>query len=327
MVLNEHPVRERICRTTQWTAESGFATLSFHAMGTPCRIRFAADQAAVRSLGEDLRDWVRNFEMKYSRFQPDSLISRINAAPAGTWTEVDAETDRLFALCDQLHFFTRGAFDPTALPLLQLWDWKSDSPRSPTDAEVAGAKTLVGWRKVKRRPGAIQLPVEGMALDLGGIGKEYAVDHVALRLGEAGVKGALVDFGQDVRVVGLPTGKPFWHIGLEDPAQPGRVWCGLAVKDRAVATSGDYLRCRTLNGRRIGHIVDPRTGYPVDNGVRAVSVIAPSCTLAGALSTTAFVLGNREGLAIIQSQAGAAGVVSTDRERVHTRNFHEYCVS
>jgi thiamine biosynthesis lipoprotein len=327
MVLNEHPVQERIRRTTQWASGQGMATLSFQAMGTHCRIRFAALEKEVQSLDTEIRDWVAAFEMKYSRFQPDSLVSRINSAPAGEWTEVDAETDKLFALCDQLHFFTRGAFDPTSLPLLRIWDWKSTSERFPTDSEVEQARALVGWRKIKRRKGAVQLPVPGMALDLGGIGKEYAVDCVALMVAQAGIRGALVDFGQDVRVVGLPVGKPFWHIGLEDPAKPGSVWCGLAVKDRAVATSGDYLRCRTVAGRRIGHIVDPRTGYPVDNGVRAVSVIAPSCTLAGALSTTAFVLGNREGVGIIESQMGAAGVVSGDRERMHTRNFHEYCVS
>lgn len=327
MVLNEHPVVDRVRRSSQWSSADGMATLSFQAMGTACRIRFSGGEAPHRALGESLRDWVADFERKYSRFQPDSLVSRINSAPVGQWTEVDEEADRLFALCDQLHFFTRGAFDPTALPLLRLWDWKSDSTRFPTDAEVEQARALVGWRKVKRRPGAVQLAFPGQSIDLGGIGKEYAVDCVSAQLVQAGVKGGLVDFGQDLRVVGLPVGKPFWHIGLEDPAQPGRVWCGLAVKDRAVATSGDYLRSRTLNGRRIGHIVDPRTGYPVDNGVRAVSVVAPSCTLAGALSTTAFVLGLREGVGLIEAQAGAAGVVSTDRERMHTRNFYEYCVS
>jgi thiamine biosynthesis lipoprotein len=327
MVLMEHPVQERIRRTTAWASADGVASLSFQAMGTLCQVRFAAGADEIRPLGEAIRDWVAAFEMKYSKFQPDSLISRINSAPAGEWTEVDAETDKIFALCDQLHFFTRGAFDPTSLPLLKLWDWKGTSTRLPTDTEVEHARALVGWRKVKHRKGAIQLTAPGMAVDLGGIGKEYAVDCVALMVAEAGTRGALVDFGKDIRVIGLPPAKPFWHIGLEDPAQPGRVWCGLAIKDRAVATSGDYLRNRSLDGRRIGHIVDPRTGYPVDNGVRAVSVIAPSCTLAGALSTTAFVLGMREGVSLIETQAGAAGVVSGERERIHTRNFYEYCVS
>ncbi len=327
MVLNAHPVLDRVRRTTTWETRDGMTTLAFQAMGTRCAVKFAAPAAAVRSLGERLATWTAEFEMRYSRYQPDSLISLINANAGGAWTEIDAETERLFALCDQLVFFTRMAFDPTALPLIRLWDWKARDQRDPSDAEVARARSLVGWRKVERRDGRVRLPVAGMEIDLGGIGKEYAVDCVAKMIVEANGPGAIVDFGQDVRVVGLPPGKPFWHIGLEDPLKPGSCWCGVAVKDAAVASSGDYLRNRLSGGRRIGHIIDPRTGYPVDNGCRAVSVIAPSCTLAGILATTAFVLGPRDGLPLIQSQPGAAGVISTETSRVHTRNFHEYCVT
>jgi FAD:protein FMN transferase len=124
MVLMEHPVQERIRRTTAWAPAEGVSSLSFQAMGTHCKVRFAAAEDEIRPLGEEIREWVAAFEMKYSRFQQDSLISRINSASAGEWTEVDAETEKIFALCDQLHFFTRGAFDPTSLPLLKLWDWK-----------------------------------------------------------------------------------------------------------------------------------------------------------------------------------------------------------
>ena len=327
MVLNAHPVLDRVSRTTAWETREGMTTLSFQAMGTRCAVKFAAPAREIRGLGERIATWTAEFEMRYSRYQPDSLVSRINANAGTAWTEIDAETERLFSLCDQLVFFTRMAFDPTALPLIRLWDWKATDQQTPTDAEVARARSLVGWRKLERRTGEVRLPVAGMEIDLGGIGKEYAVDCVAQMISEAKVAGAIVDFGQDVRVVGLPPGKPFWHIGLEDPLKPGSCWCGVAVKDAAVASSGDYQRSRMSGTRRIGHIIDPRTGYPVDNGCRAVSVIAPSCTLAGILSTTAFVLGPRDGLPLIQSQPGAAGVISTDTSRVHTRNFHEFCVT
>ena len=327
MVLNAHPVLDRVRRTTTWETREGLTTLAFQAMGTRCAVKFAAPPHDVRILGERIANWTAEFEMRYSRYQPDSLVSRINANAGVVWTEIDPETERLFALCDQLVFFTRMAFDPTALPLSRLWDWKAHDQRIPTDAEVGRARSLVGWRKVERRNGEVRLPVAGMEMDLGGIGKEYAVDCVAQMIADARIPGAIVDFGQDVRVVGLPPGKPFWHIGLEDPLKPGSCWCGVAVKDAAVASSGDYQRSRMSGGRRIGHIIDPRTGYPVDNGCRAVSVIAPSCTLAGILSTTAFVLGPGDGLPLIQSQPGAAGVISTDKARVHTRNFHEFCVT
>jgi thiamine biosynthesis lipoprotein len=163
-----------------------------------------------------------------------------------------------------------------------------------------------------------------MCLDLGGIGKEYAVDRVVQMAMARGIPNVLVDFGQDIRVHGRAADKPFWWIGLEDACQPGRCWAGVAVTDHAVATSGDYLRHFQLNGRRYGHIVDPRTGWPVNNGCRAVSVIAPSCTIAGILTTTAFILGPKEGLQLIETHAAAAGSITTERTRFHTKSFYEY---
>jgi thiamine biosynthesis lipoprotein len=241
--------------------------------------------------------------------------------------EVDPETERIFSLCQEMVFFTRGAFDPTALPLIRLWNWKAKPPVIPDAAAVRTAQELAGWRKIQRRPGAIFLPREGMCLDLGGIGKEYAVDLVMQHALNRGLEHLLVDFGQDVRVHGQPPEKGAWHIGLENPRQPGKCWAGVAVSNHAVATSGDYLRHFTLNGRRYGHIIDPRTGEPVDNGCLAVSVIAPSCTMAGALSTTAFVLGPKEGLELIQLSRGAEGCITTKETQYTSRNFYAYVVT
>ena len=98
----------------------------------------------------------------------------------------------------------------------------------------------------------------------------------------------------------------------------------MKVTDQAVATSGDYLRSFEYQGRRYGHIVDPRTGYPVNNGCRAVSVIAPSCTIAGILTTTAMILGPKDGLQLIESHLNAEGAITTDNNRVYTRKFGEY---
>jgi len=98
----------------------------------------------------------------------------------------------------------------------------------------------------------------------------------------------------------------------------------VAVKDHAVATSGDYLRHFQMNGRRYGHILDPRTGYPVGNECRTVSVIAPSCTVAGLFSTTAFILGAKEGMQLIETHLEAAGAITTDQTRFYSRKFYEY---
>ena len=325
MVLNPN-ILERINASVAEAPVASGRKFSFRAMGTLCQITFYPTGSRVA--GEQFKtaaiQWVAEFEARYSRYLPESRVSQINHAAGKNWVEVDEETDRIFSLCHELFFLTRGAFDPTAMPLIQLWNWKATPPVIPSEAEIQAAKELVGWSKVQRRKGGIFLPRPGMSIDLGGIGKEYAVDRVMQIAAQHGVANALVDFGQDLSMRGAPLHKPAWHIGLEDPARPGKCWASLAIKDRAVATSGDYLRNFQINGRRYGHILDPRTGYPVDNGCRAVSVVAPTCTIAGILSTSAFILGPTEGLNLIGNYMGADGCIITDKSRHETRKFHEY---
>lgn len=325
MVLSAKPITERIRSSVQEIPVANGCKFAFRAMGTLCQITFGktSSRVAAEQFKTAAIDWVAAFETRYSRFLPDSLVSQINAAAGERWVELDQEAERIFTLCQELFFMTRGAFDPAALPLIRLWNWKANPPGLPTDVQIEAAKAMSGWNKVQRRKGAIFLPQPGMSIDLGGIGKEYAVDCVLQIAGQHGIANVLVDFGQDLAMRGAPDGKPAWHVGLEDPANPGKCWAGIAVKDRGVATSGDYLRNFQINGRRYGHIVDPRTGHPVNNGCRAVSVIAPTCTVAGILSTSAFILGPTEGLNLIGSYMGADGCIITDNTRHETRRFHE----
>ena len=318
----------RIRQSSRSQAAADFWQLSFQAMNTHCRVNFyTGDAALANSFQAEVLCWVAWFEAHYSRFIPDSLISRINAAAGVDWVETDPETDALLTLCHEMAFFTRGVFDPTSLPLLRLWNWKAQPPVVPDASQVADCLELVGWRKVQRRKGGIFLPQKGMCLDLGGIGKEYAVDRVLMMGLQHGISNLMVDFGQDVRVHGHPPNRAAWHIGLEDPKETGKCWTGVAVDRHAVATSGDYVRHFSVAGRRYGHIIDPRDGYPVNNGCLSVSIIAPHCSLAGILSTSAFILGPREGLDLISVHPGVEGAVVTDHHRLHTRNFYRYATS
>jgi thiamine biosynthesis lipoprotein len=326
MVVNDAAsIRTRVRQSAVIREEDGLSTLTFHAMGTRCRVSLVESSRAVANAFLDqLLNWIADFEAKYSRFIESSLISRINTAAGQHWVEIDAETERLFAMCSELHFFTRGAFDPTALPLIRLWNWKANPPVVPSAETIRVTRELVGWNKVQRHPGGIFLPRAGMCLDLGGIGKEYAVDMAMSLAARHGVAHLLVDFGQDIRVRGNPPGRPAWHIGLEDPKAPGTCWGSVALQDQAVASSGDYLRHFMHEGRRYGHIIDPRDGYPVNNGCLSVSVVAPTCTIAGILSTTAFILGPKEGFQLIQSYHGAAGAVITKQGSHMTPRLYEY---
>jgi thiamine biosynthesis lipoprotein len=315
-------VRERIRSGARLSMVNGVNELEFGAMGTRCRVAFGEGATAAAVAGAVV-DWVGTFEARYSRFLPGSLVSQVNAAAGGPWVALDAEAMSLFGLCGQLVYLTRGVLDPTMSPLVTLWDWKRG--RVPTDAEVEAARLLVGWRQVQLVPGRIRLPKVGMALDLGGVGKEYAVDQVILMLAGMGVRSALVDFGADIRLLGLPVdGRAGWKIGLEDPLEPGKARLQVVVREGAVATSGGYLRGFEVGGRRFGHILDSRTGRPVDNGVLSSTVHAPSCTQAGMLSTALCVLGLDEGRRLLDSTPGVEGCMMTRDGLVSSKRFYEH---
>lgn len=310
-------------------AASPLRKLSFPALGTTCDVQYAAPSGDAQAAGFEraVTSWVNAFEAKYSRFRPDSLVSRINAAAGRAWVEVDAEMEGMLKLCDTLHFMTQGILDPTTMPLIRLWNYKAETPRIPTEAEIAAARVLVGWKKVQRAPGKVFLPEPGMALDFGGFGKEYAVDLAARIALDHGIPHALVDFGHDLRAVGAPPGRPAWHIGLEDPLKPGTSAGSMAIVGKGVASSGDYIRRFVVDGKRYGHIIDPRTGWPVTNGCLQATVVAATCLQAGVLSTTAFVLGVPKGIEFIQAAPGAEGLLVAEKSRAQTRGFFNYVVS
>ena len=209
---------------------------------------------------------------------------------------VDQETEGLLAIAADMHRLTEGILDPTMLPLLKVWDWKTAPTRLPDKADIQQALALTGWDKVRREPGKIFLPQAGMGLDFGGFGKEYAVDQVVQIARRHGIKDALIDLGRDLFGLGGNGLHPFWHVGIADGLDPGQCWGGLAVSGFAVCASGDYARRFEHAGVRYGHILDPRSGWPVGNGLCAVTVLAPTCLQAGICSTAVFVLGRKEGL-------------------------------
>jgi len=305
----------------------GVRRLDFRALGTNCsiKLRCAEDATALRYAAEAL-DWLARFEGKFSRYRPGSLISRINDAAGGGWTDTDDETDHLLRLADDLHRRTDGILDATMLPLLRVWDWKTAHHTLPSRHAVEAALSLTGWEKVERRPGAVRLPLAGMGLDFGGFGKEYAVDYLTRMAAQHGIRDVLVDLGRDIHALGGNGQHPFWHVGIEDGQRPGHCWGGMAISGRAVSTSGDAARHFTHGGVRYGHILDPRTGWPVANGMRSVTVIANSCLEAGVYSTAVFVLGVREGLHLASLARGVEVCTQADTGIDGTRAFGQYLV-
>lgn len=294
--------------------EFGF---EFQAMGTTCRLRLAGcSEVAARSAAEAAIAEVRRIEKKYSRYLDDSIVARINAAAgSGRPVEVDDETADLLDFAERLHAASGGLFDITTGVLRRVWDFRA--ARLPTTDAVNAQLACVGWHRVRWERPAITLGCAGMELDFGGFGKEYAADRAGTLLLEHGIPGGLVNLGGDIRVIGPhPDGSP-WSLGIAHPREPGAVIATIALHSGGLATSGDYERFFELDGRRYCHILDPRSGWPVQHW-RSVSVVAPACLAAGALSTIAMLSG-AEAHSLLRSQG--VGFLTIDAAHRITRDL------
>lgn len=264
-----------------------------HRLGGPCAIHvYAADAARATQVLQAADAELLRIETRYSRYRPDSIISRINASAGdGRGVEVDDETAALLDYADAAHRESEGRFDITSGVLRRAWDFRE--ARLPSDEDLALLLPLVGWSRVEWRRPRVMLPQAGMQLDFGGFGKEYAVDRVAAGLRMHGIEHGLVDLAGDLCIVGAhPDGRP-WQVGLQHPRQAGAI-ATLSMTAGAVASSGDYERGFVIDGQHYCHILDPRSGWPVQ-GLAGVSVVADQCLVAGTAATTAMLMGAEAG--------------------------------
>lgn len=256
----------------------------FTAMASPCEVQL---RAVARGTAEQVLKVVATeawrVEQRFSRYRDDNIVAALQRAN-GEWLAVDEEFDRLLDYADTCWQLSNGRFDVTSGVLRRVWRFDS-SDRIPTADQVAALLPLIGWDKVERRPGQIRLPV-GMELDLGGIGKEYAVDRALLLARERTDADLLLNFGGDL----VADGKVHWQIGIENLQQNG-VAGQIPLARGAVATSGDSRRFLLRDGKRYSHILDPHTGWPVQGGPHSVTVAAARCTEAGMLATLALLQG------------------------------------
>lgn len=260
----------------------------FSAMASPCEIKVETDDPALAAhLGAIGEAEARRIEAKFTRYRPTGIVARINAA-GGAPVEVDEETAGLIGYAAQVHALSEGRFDITSGVLRRVWTFDG-SNRVPGRAAVARVLPLVGWDKVRWEAPVITLPA-GMEIDLGGIAKEYAVDRVAQAIAREAALPTMVNFGGDLATSAPKSDGP-WRIAIES-LDPAKVTGGvLHIGAGAIATSGDARRFLLKGGRRYSHILDPRTGWPVENPPRSVTVAARTCLQAGTLSTLAMLKG------------------------------------
>lgn len=250
-----------------------------------------------------------------SVWDSESTLSRLNRAAAGGWAEADPEILGLIQQSFKYSELSGGAFDVTAGPLVRLWGFlRKGDKRPPTETELAEAAARIGFRQVEldESRSMVRFGVQGMEIDFGGVAKGYAVDSAIKLLHEKGVESALVNLGGNSRAIGSPPGRGTWRISVRDPRKREGTIGVLEIAGQGVASSGQYENYFEYDGKRYGHIIDPRTGYPVE-GVLGTTIVAPDALTADILSTTVFVLGPEKGPELIKSLEDVEGIIILPR--------------
>jgi thiamine biosynthesis lipoprotein len=250
-----------------------------------------------------------------------SEVNMINKKAGEGFQAVSTDTFFVIKKGMQYSESTNGIFDITVGPLVKLWGIGTDEARIPSNEEINLALKLVDYRKVElnENENSVFLKTPGMAIDLGGIAKGFAADEVVRILKENGVESAIADLGGNLYVIGSkPNGMP-WNIGIQNPFNiRGSIFATVQVSDKTLVSSGPYERYFEENGETYHHILDTRTGFPVDNGLMGITIISDSSIDADALSTSVFALGLVEGMKFIEEKKGVDAVFVTSDYMVYT---------
>ncbi len=245
-----------------------------------------------------------------STWEPQSSITRFNRAAAGSWLPMQPEFALVLACALHVARSSAGALDPTAGALARLWGFGAQGRYDeagfamPARQAIEAAQQHCGWQKLQVNIETLQvLQPGGMELDFSAVAKGFAVDEICRYLRSEGIRHHLVDIGGELRGAGMkPDGQPWW-VEVQLPVDCTDVTrTRIALHGLAVATSGDYLQGFSSGGRHFSHCIDPRSGSPIDNGVRSVSVLHAMCMQADAWSTALMVLGHEAGMALAESE-------------------------
>jgi thiamine biosynthesis lipoprotein len=286
-------------------------------MGTTYRIKLIVGYfKSTSGLKEKIDQQLQVINQSMSTYLPDSEISHFNA--------IDNTQDKLAISDDFLQVMlaardiyekTGGAWDGTIKPLVNLWGFGNtrQTQQVPDAVEIKEQLHLIGFQHINIFPeGYLQKKKSTLSLDLASIAKGYAVDRVSRLLQASGIDNYLAEIGGEVFAAGYrKDGKP-WRVGINQPsitAAIAEVYQVVPLHNHAMATSGDYRNYFETDGKRFSHILDPRTGYPVDNGVVSVSIVADNCMFADGLATAIMVMGLEKGMALINSLKEVEGFI------------------
>ena len=283
------------------------------AMGTVIEITLIGDDegAANKAVLQAFQE-IKRIETLMSPWLDSSDVIRINRSAGEGWAKVSSETLEVIKKAQEISELSEGSFDITVGPLTQLWRIAREKGIPPSTKDVKEKLDLVNFRDVSiDREGKVFLKKKGMAVDLGGIAKGYAVDRTFELLRSLGYKNLIVNAGGDLRVGGTKNNQP-WSIGIQDPRVSQKIMAKVLVSDTAVATSGDYEKFFIHQDKRYHHIFNPKDGFPTE-GCQSVTVVCKDGITADALATAVFVLGPEKGYALCQRLEGVECLI-VDKE-------------
>jgi FAD:protein FMN transferase len=273
--------------------QSPYFSIDFFAMASPCHLLInTQDQTIAHKIAELCINEVKRIEQKYSRYLVGNICHKINTSQ-GKPIAIDEETFRLLQYAQQLHHMSDGLFDITSGVLAKLWQFKPNAT-PPESSKVKAILQHIGFNRLQFTESELTLECK-MQLDFGGLVKEYCVDACAKLIQPLAEKfkiSFLINLGGDLVAMNLNPSHLPWHIGiesfenntLEHQANNEKI---IQLSQGAVATSGSANRYFDYQGKRYAHILNPRTGYPIEGAPRSVTTFAQTCTLAGSLSTLA----------------------------------------
>jgi thiamine biosynthesis lipoprotein len=295
------PVREE----RAWTVMGTHAGATVHH-----RTEDGAEEllAAIRTAFEDV-------DLAMSSWKPESELNIVNREAAlAPFPVENAELYRCIKIALEYAKSTGGAFDPTVGPLIDLWGFRTDSPRVPAPDRVAETLRHVGWEKVEviKVARAVRFRDRAVRLDLGGIAKGYALDVAARAFAQSGTVAGLLDLGGGMYAWNSPPDSDGWRVGIRDPEDPDAIMATLTIANRAVATSGNYENAFTEAGESFGHILDASTGYQPRSDVVSATVVADAGVDADALSTAIYVAGSGRAAEILEKGRRVEAVLLID---------------
>lgn len=261
----------------------------FAAMGSRCELVIKAEsELEAGRLFHLAESETFRIEKKYSRYLPDSWLSQVNLAAGRQACSLDDESFKLLQYAQNLYEVSSGLFDITSGVLRSAWNFKG-SRTLPKQGLLNQCLDLINWPAVQWSQSSIYLPKQGMEIDFGGYGKEYAVDRVCKILQDQQVKVGYINFAGDMRIIGPRENNDPWQMGIQNPRVNDELVATIPLFAGALATSGDYERFFELDGYRYCHIINPKNGQPVRYW-RSISVLAPLAVMAGSFSTIAMLL-------------------------------------